>query len=43
MWDSLSRYVYEIDENTYNTETGLPKTDTDIIKYVKKSTADYEE
>ena len=43
MWDNLYRYVYEIDENTYNTEAGLPKTDADIIKYVEESTADYEE
>ena len=43
MWDSLMRYVYEIDEPTYRTRVGLPKTDVDIIKYVEDSVAEYEE
>jgi hypothetical protein len=43
MWDSLTRYVYEIDATTYKTETGLPKTDSEIIRYVEESLADYEE
>jgi hypothetical protein len=43
MWDSLTRYVYEIDADTYKTETGLPKTDSEILKYVEESLADYEE
>lgn len=43
MWDDLTRYVYEIDANTYKTEIGLPKTDSEIIKYVEDSLADYEE
>ena len=40
MYDSLMRYVYEIDETTYNTKAGLPKTDAEIIKYVEDSTVD---
>jgi hypothetical protein len=43
MYDSLMRYVYEIDETTYNTRAGLPKADADIIKYVEDSTAEYED
>lgn len=43
MWDNLTRYVYEIDEDVYKTEKGLPKTDSEIIKYVEDSVADYEE
>lgn len=43
MWDSLMRYVYEIDEHTYNTKSVLPKTDKEILKYVEDSLADYEE
>ena len=43
MWDYLTRYVYEIDATTYETESGLPKTNADILKYVEDSLADYEE
>lgn len=43
MWDYLTRYVYEIDTTTYETEAGLPKTDTEILKYVEDSLADYKE
>ena len=43
MYDSLMRYVYEIDETIYNTRAGLPETDADIIKYVEDSIAEYED
>ena len=43
MWDSLARYVFEIDEITYKTEAGLPKTDAEILQFVEDSIAAYED
>lgn len=43
MWDDLDRYAYEIDEQTYKTEQGLPKSDADILKYVKNNVDALEE
>lgn len=43
MWDSLARYVFEIDEITYKTEVGLPKTDAEILQFVEDSIAAYED
>lgn len=43
MWDELDRYAYEIDEQTYKTEQGLPKSDADILAYVKNNVDALEE
>ena len=37
MWDNLDRYAYEIDEHTYKTKQGLPKSDADILKYIENN------